>query len=60
MFDHTEYDFFVLTVCEGAPRGTHMSLYDLFRVAKGSLVEHGNTVEAVAPKSEWKNDNGKF
>ncbi len=51
---------FVLTVCEGARRGAPMSFYDLFRVAKGSLVEHWNTVEAVAPKSEWKNDNGKF
>lgn len=51
---------FVLAVSEGARGGVHSAFYDLFRVADGRLVEHWNTVEAVAPKSEWKNDNGKF
>lgn len=51
---------FVLAVSEGANRGVHSAFYDLFRVSSGKLVEHWNTVEGVAPKSEWRNDNGKF
>ncbi len=51
---------FVLAVSEGTKRGVHTAFYDLFRVVNGKLVEHWNTIEAVAPKSEWKNDNGKF
>jgi len=51
---------FVLSVCEGAVAGAHSALYDLYRVANGKLVEHWDTVEHVAPRSEWKNDNGKF
>jgi len=51
---------FVLSVSEGSLAGVHSSFYDLFRVADGKLVEHWDTVEAVAPRSEWKNDNGKF
>ncbi|SDX54360.1 Predicted SnoaL-like aldol condensation-catalyzing enzyme [Ruegeria halocynthiae] len=51
---------FVLTVCEGALKGQHSSFYDLFRVAEGKIVEHWDTVEAIAPRSAWKNDNGKF
>jgi predicted SnoaL-like aldol condensation-catalyzing enzyme len=38
----------------------HSSFYDLFRVADGKLAEHRDTIEAVPPPSEWKNDNGKF
>lgn len=51
---------FVLCMSEGARDGTHTSFYDLFRVADGKIVEHWDTVEAIAPRSEWKNDNGKF
>lgn len=51
---------FVLSVSEGEVRGVNSALYDLFRVADGSLVEHWDTTEKIAPKSEWKNDNGKF
>jgi predicted SnoaL-like aldol condensation-catalyzing enzyme len=51
---------FVLTVSEGARAGVHTAFYDLFRLAGGKLVEHWDTVETVAPRSEWKNDNGKF
>ncbi len=32
----------------------------LFRVAEGKLVEHWDTIEAIPPRSAWKNDNGKF
>ena len=51
---------FVLTVSEGSHNGVHSSFYDLFRVAHGKIVEHWDTTEAIPPRTEWKNDNGKF
>lgn len=51
---------FVLSVCEGRLEGSHASFYDLFRIVEGKVVEHWDTVEKVAPRSEWKNTNGKF
>jgi len=51
---------FVITVSEGSVNGAQSSFFDLFRVAHGKLVEHWDTTEAVPPRSEWKNDNGKF
>lgn len=51
---------FVLAQCEGHRSGAHCSFYDLYRVAGGRLVEHWDTVETIPPRSEWKNDNGKF
>ncbi len=51
---------FVLSVGEGFLDGLHYSFYDLFRVAEGKIVEHWDTIDAVPPRSEWKNDNGKF
>ena len=51
---------FVLSVCEGYRGDVHTSFYDLYRVAGGKIVEHWDTTETVPPKSEWKNDNGKF
>ena len=51
---------FVLCVSEGNCGGVHTAFYDLFRLEKGKVVEHWDTTENVAPRSEWKNDNGKF
>ena len=51
---------FVLSVSEGTLAGVPTAFYDLFRLANGKLVEHWDTTESVAPKSEWKNNNGKF
>ncbi len=51
---------FVLAVSEGSLRGAHSAFYDLYRLVDGKLVEHWDTVETVPPRSEWKNDNGKF
>jgi predicted SnoaL-like aldol condensation-catalyzing enzyme len=51
---------FVLSVSEGSLDGVHSAFYDLFRVAKNRLVEHWDTTEGIAPRSDWKNENGKF
>lgn len=51
---------FVMTVSEGYLEGSHTAFYDLFRVSGGKIAEHWDTVEAIAPRSEWKNSNGKF
>ena len=51
---------FVLVVSEGYLDQVHTSFYDLYRVENGLIVEHWETIEAVPPKSEWKNNNGKF
>lgn len=51
---------FALAVSEGERGGTHTAFYELFRVEAGTLVEHWDTVEAVAPPEEWRHGNGKF
>ena len=51
---------FMLSVCKGRLDGVHTSFYDLFRLSEGKIVEHLDTTEAVPPRSEWKNENGKF
>lgn len=51
---------FVLVISEGSFAGRHTSFYDLFRVEKGKIAEHWDTLESIPPRSEWKNGNGKF
>ncbi|MCA8884754.1 MAG: nuclear transport factor 2 family protein [Rhodobacteraceae bacterium] len=51
---------FVLCMSEGHRDGRHAGLYDLFRVAEGRIAEQWTTVTPIAPRSEWKNNNGKF
>ncbi|MCV6586914.1 MAG: nuclear transport factor 2 family protein [Marinibacterium sp.] len=51
---------FVLSLCEGQRRGVHTSFYDLYRLSDGRIVEHWDTIEPIAPRDEWLNDNGKF
>lgn len=51
---------FVLTISEGKFAGKETSYYDLFRVENGKIAEHWDVIETIAPKSEWKNTNGKF
>lgn len=51
---------YVLTISEGSFANEHTSFYDLFRVKDGKIAEHWDVLETIIPKSEWKNDNGKF
>jgi predicted SnoaL-like aldol condensation-catalyzing enzyme len=51
---------FVLAVSEGSFAGTPSAFYDLFRVEAGKIAEHWDTIEAIPPRSDWKNANGKF
>jgi predicted SnoaL-like aldol condensation-catalyzing enzyme len=51
---------FVLIVSEGRIAGKATSFYDLFRVENGKIAEHWDTIEAIAPRAQWKNENGKF
>ena len=50
----------VLSVCEGQWDSIHTSFYDLYRIDGLKIVEHWDTTEKIPPRSEWKNDNGKF
>jgi len=52
---------FVLAMSEGKfGKGEHTAFYDLFRLADGLIVEHWDVIAAIPPKTEWKNENGKF
>ena len=51
---------FVLVASEGHLAGKATAFYDLFRIENGKVAEHWDTVEAIPPKAEWKNSNGKF
>ena len=51
---------FVLVISEGQLAGQPSAFYDLFRVQSGKIAEHWDVIEAIPPKSEHKNGNGKF
>ena len=51
---------FALCVSEGRSGGRHAALYDLLRFERGRIGERWNTVEHIAPRDQWRNDNGKF
>lgn len=51
---------FVLTVCEGYVNQVPSSFFDLYRLENEVIVEHWDTTEGIPPRSEWKNNNGKF
>jgi predicted SnoaL-like aldol condensation-catalyzing enzyme len=51
---------FVLAVSEGSLGGKACAYYDLFRVENQKIIEHWDTIEYIPPRSEWKNENGKF
>lgn len=51
---------FVLAIGEGYLDTVHSSFYDLYRVSGDKIEEHWDTIDAIPPRSEWKNNNGKF
>ena len=51
---------FVLVVAEGSFGDRLSSYYDLYRIQNGKIAEHWDTIEAIPPRAEWKNSNGKF
>ena len=51
---------FVLVVSEGHLGDEHVAFYDLFRLERGKIVEHWDTIEAIPPREAWKTANGKF
>ena len=51
---------FVLVVAEATFGGVPTGIYDLFRIESGKIAEHWDTLEAIPPRDQWKNSNGKF
>jgi predicted SnoaL-like aldol condensation-catalyzing enzyme len=51
---------FVLVVAEATFGGAPAAIYDLFRIESGKIAEHWDTLEAIPPRDQWKNSNGKF
>jgi len=51
---------FVLVVSEGNFGDKLSAYYDLYRIQNGKIAEHWDTIQAIPPREEWKNLNGKF
>ncbi len=51
---------FVLVIAEGTFGGQPTAYYDLYRIENGKIAEHWDTLEAIPPREQWKNSNGKF
>lgn len=51
---------FVLVVAEGSFGNQASAYYDLYRIQAGKIAEHWDTIEAIPPRADWKNSNGKF
>jgi predicted SnoaL-like aldol condensation-catalyzing enzyme len=51
---------FVVTFSQGQVDGQEAAIFDMFRVEDGHVAEHWDVIEAIPPRGEWKNDNGKF
>jgi predicted SnoaL-like aldol condensation-catalyzing enzyme len=51
---------FVLVVAEATFGGVPTAIYDLFRIQDGKIAEHWDTLQAIPPRVDWKNENGKF
>ena len=51
---------FVLTIGEAEHGGQPSAVYDLYRLSGTTIAEHWDVIEAIPPRAQWRNDNGKF
>jgi predicted SnoaL-like aldol condensation-catalyzing enzyme len=51
---------FVLVASEGSLGARPTAHYDLYRIESGKIAAHWDTMEAIPPRADWKNPNGKF
>jgi predicted SnoaL-like aldol condensation-catalyzing enzyme len=51
---------FVLVMSEGLFDAKPTAFYDMYRIEDNKMVEHWDVLEAIPPKEQWKNSNGKF
>jgi predicted SnoaL-like aldol condensation-catalyzing enzyme len=51
---------FVLVITEATFEGVPTGIFDLYRIENGKIAEHSDTLQAIPPRGEWKNSNGKF
>jgi predicted SnoaL-like aldol condensation-catalyzing enzyme len=51
---------FVLVANEGVFDAKPAMFYDFYRVDRHLIVEHWDVMEAIPPRDQWKNPNGKF
>jgi predicted SnoaL-like aldol condensation-catalyzing enzyme len=51
---------FVLVVTEATFGGVPTGIYDLYRIEDEKIAEHWDTLQTIPPRSDWKNNNGKF
>jgi predicted SnoaL-like aldol condensation-catalyzing enzyme len=51
---------FVLVVAAATFGGVPTGIYDLYRIENGKIAEHWDTLQAIPPRADWKNENGKF
>ena len=49
-----------LVMSDGVLKDKPTAFYDLYRLHNGFIVEHWEIFETIPPRSEWKNENGKF
>jgi predicted SnoaL-like aldol condensation-catalyzing enzyme len=49
-----------LVMSDGVLKDNPTAFYDLYRLQNGFIVEHWEIFETIPPRSEWKNENGKF
>jgi predicted SnoaL-like aldol condensation-catalyzing enzyme len=51
---------FVLAMSECYFKGVSKAFYDLWRIERGKINEHWDTIETIPPKEELKNNGGEF
>ena len=55
---------FVITLSETFPNDEGgegvLAFFDLFRLEEGKVKEHWDVIQTIPPRSDWKNENGKW